>query len=58
MINWKTTGASVVAGLPQIVKIFWPECPPEILNLVTGIGVILMGYFAKDKNVTGGTKQQ
>ena len=56
--NWQTTVAGLIAGLPQIIALLGLSIPTPFLNLITALGVIGIGYFAKDKDVTGGTKQQ
>lgn len=58
MKNWQTTVAGLVTGLPQILSLLGLAIPVPFLNLVTALGAIALGYFAKDWNVTGGTKQQ
>jgi len=56
--NWQTTVGGIIVALPQIIPILGITIPVPILNLVTAIGAVWLGYVAKDKNVTGGTKQQ
>jgi len=58
MINWKTTVSAVVAGIAQILRAFKVEIDPVILDGITALAVIALGIFAKDSNVTGGTKTQ
>ena len=55
-MNWKTTIPGLVAGVAQILKAFNIDIPQEILDGVTAIAVFVLGYFAKDKDVTGGTR--
>ena len=57
-VNWKTTLCGIVAGLPQALPLMGIPIAPEVANFITGLGAILGFYFAKDKDVTGGTKQQ
>jgi hypothetical protein len=48
-MDWKTTVTGIVAGVATILKAFGVECPPWILDVVIGLAVILLGYFAKDR---------
>jgi len=57
-VNWKTTLCGVLAGLPQALPIMGIPIDPAIANFITGLGCLLGFIFAKDSNVTGGTKQQ
>ena len=56
-VNVKTTVVGAIAGIAQLVKIFGFEIPNGVLDAVTGIMTMIAFYYAKDKNVTGGTKQ-
>ena len=56
--NWKTTLCGIVAGLPQALPLMGITIDPAIANFITGIGCLLGFLFAKDFNVTGGTKHQ
>ena len=56
MKNWKTTLAGLLAAAGQILGIF--GVPVEVGNAVSVIGLFILGIFAKDKNVTGGTVNQ
>jgi|WetSurMetagenome_2_1015567.scaffolds.fasta_scaffold1626890_2 hypothetical protein len=56
--NWQTTVAGLVVALPQLIQILGIAIPVPFLNLITAVGAVALGYVAKDKNVTGGTKQQ
>ena len=57
-VNVKTTVAGTIAGIAQVVKIFGFEIPDGVLDAVTGIMTMVAFYYAKDKNVTGGTTKQ
>ena len=57
-MNWKTTIPGVIAGLAQIAKAFGFVVDPAILDGISAIAIIVLAYFAKDKDVTGGTKVQ
>ena len=56
--NWKTTICGILAGLPQALPLVGFPIDPAVANFITGLGVLLGFIFAKDLNVTGGTKQQ
>lgn len=58
MKNWKTTMSALVVTVGMILKLFKIDLPEEVANSLITIGVFLMGLFAKDNNVTGGTIQQ
>ena len=55
--SWKTSAMGVaaifIAGMTQLGYI-----TPEMAGVISGILVGLVGLFAKDSNVTGGTKEQ
>ena len=55
-MNWKTTIPGVIAGLAQIVKAFGVDIDPAILDGISAIAIAALAYFAKDKDVTGGTR--
>ena len=56
MKNWKTTVAGVIGGLAFIINsVFGLQMPTEAILATT---VFVIGLFAKDSDVTGGTKQQ
>lgn len=55
MKNWKTTLAGALGGLPQIIT--------GIINkdwaaVGSGIALLIVGLWAKDHDVTGGTVVQ
>jgi hypothetical protein len=56
MKNWKTTLSGLLAAAGQILSIF--GVPVEVGQAVSVVGLFLVGLFAKDSNVTGGTKAQ
>jgi hypothetical protein len=58
MKSWQTTLAGLITGLPQILSVIGVAIPTPFLNLISALGAIALGYFAKDWNVTGGTKAQ
>jgi hypothetical protein len=56
LINWKTTAMGATIVLVWLIKIIWGiECPSGVVEGITAILTFLGFYFAKDKNVTGGT---
>ena len=56
MKNYKTTIAGIIAALGPILLAV--GIPTEVATAITTIGLFLLGLFAKDNNVTGGTVQQ
>jgi hypothetical protein len=58
MKNWKTTLFGGSAGAAQLAKGFVNPKYHGILDASSGLLLALMGAFAKDNNVTGGTVQQ
>lgn len=64
MKSWKTTLAGLVAGLPAAIDALIQAYNSGAFTgktgteLAFGIGVVLMGLYAKDHNVTGGTNPQ
>ncbi|MBI5970580.1 MAG: hypothetical protein HY884_05445 [Deltaproteobacteria bacterium] len=56
MLNWKTTLSGVLAASSYILPLF--GVPSPVAQAVGVIGLALLGYFAKDKNVSGGTTIQ
>jgi len=64
MKSYKTTLAGILAGLPVAIQSILDAynagqfTGKSLSQLAVGIGVILIGVYAKDHNVTGGTTQQ
>lgn len=56
MKNWKTTVSGLLSGCGQLFPLF--GLPAEVGQAVSVLGLFLMGLFAKDSNVTGGSVQQ
>ena len=55
---WTTIGG-FIAGLPMIYAPLEDGMQSgDILKVISGLGVMLLGLFAKQFNVTGGTKPQ
>ena len=55
-MNYKTTIPGLVAGLAQIAQAFGLTIDPAILDGISAIAIAVLAYFAKDKDVTGGTR--
>lgn len=53
--NWKTSIMGALAGLPYI---FDGVIKQDATIITQGIGLLLLGIFAKDGNVTGGIIDQ
>jgi hypothetical protein len=58
MKNWKTTLCGIISAAPQAAKLFWPDIPTPIFDVISTVAIAVAFYFAKDKNTTGGTVQQ
>lgn len=59
MKNWKTTIAGLIIGAVQLLQTFGViSSSSKLLAALGPIGVVILGYFAKDKNVTGGNVSQ
>lgn len=56
--SWKTTAAGVAAMAVPLINQFIPLMPPQWAAVATGVVAGLGLLFAKDSDVTGGTKQQ
>jgi len=58
MLNWKTTLFGLLALLPPIIDAVTTVLPPKWAPILSAISGVIAFYFAKDKNVTGGTVAQ
>ena len=64
MKNWKTTLSGLVAGLPVAAYALSQAYSTGAFTGKTGaalgvsIGLVLLGAYSKDHNVTGGTSPQ
>jgi len=58
MKNWKTTLAGAVPAVGYAVIAAVQAGNINYKDLLIVAGLALLGYFAKDKNVTGGTVNQ
>jgi hypothetical protein len=56
MKNWKTTLSGLLAAVGQILPLF--GAPAEVGTAISTIALFLIGLFAKDFNVSGGTIRQ
>lgn len=54
-VNYKTSVAGIIGGLPQIVE---GIASKNWTMVATGVCTLLLGFFAKDKDVTGGERVQ
>lgn len=55
-INWKTSIGALVALLSQLLPLVGVSIGVEVQGALITLGVFIVGLFAKDNNVTGGTK--
>jgi hypothetical protein len=56
-MNWKTTTCGALGALgAYFATVTDPAWLPMIGKLLAGLSVLALGYFAKDKDVTGGTR--
>lgn len=53
--SWKTTLSGIIAAAGPILLAL--GIPQEVAAAITTIGLFMIGLFAKDSNVTGGTVQ-
>ena len=58
VINWKTTIGAIVTLLSQILPLIGIEITPQIQGALITIGIVIVGLFAKDSDVTGGKRAQ
>jgi hypothetical protein len=56
MKSWKTTLSGVVAAIGQVLPLF--GIPAEVGAAISTVALFLIGLFAKDSNVTGGSVSQ
>jgi len=52
MGNWKTTVSAVVTAIAAIVAHFGFDLSAEIQSAIIAVGLIFVGFFAKDKPTT------
>lgn len=63
MKNWKTTVFGILAAVPTLLHVVGVQGighigAVSIDQAAAAIGALFLGFYAKDKNVTGGTVQQ
>lgn len=59
MKNWKTTLGGAVGALGvYFAAQHDPSWLPIVGQVLTGLGIFIVGWGAKDRNVTGGTTPQ
>ena len=58
VVNWKTTAAAVIVAIPLILKYVGYPLSPDLANAIQAVAVSLGLIMAKDRDVTGGTRQQ
>ncbi len=57
IINWKTTLTAIIAFAATMLSRFVGiNLSIEVQMAIVTIGMLLIGLFSKDGNVTGGTK--
>lgn len=49
-LNRKTTGVGLVIGIASTVLPMYQGRTPEIQEILVGVGLFLVGLFAKDAN--------
>ena len=56
IVNWKTTIGAVIPALAIVLNAFGVvSITVEVQNALIVVGVAIIGIFAKDNNVTGGS---
>jgi len=64
MKSWKTSIAGIVAGLPTAIDALVAAynagqfTGKSGVQLAIGVGLVLLGVWSKDSNVTGGSVKQ
>lgn len=53
MVNWRTTLLGALAAILPFVKSIIPAELGTLVDAAQAFALALLGYFAKDKNVTG-----
>ena len=57
VINWKTTLPGVIAAASSLLNIFGViTISPEVQGAILTVALFFIALFAKDNDVTGGTK--
>jgi hypothetical protein len=58
MKNWYTTLAGCIGAVAQVVYSLLSQGTVDMKTILSAVGLAVLGFLAKDFNVTGGTKQQ
>lgn len=58
MTNWKTTIAGIAAGAGIVVLNLIQSGTTDFKTLAMAFGIAALGLLSKDKDVTGGSRQQ
>ena len=59
VVNWKTTLSAVIPAIALLLNTFGViDLSTEVQSAIVVVAVTLIGIFAKDSNVTGGTTEQ
>lgn len=53
-MNKKTTIPALIAGVANLIPLFGIAVPEGVVQGITVIALVAIGFFAKDANVTGG----
>lgn len=55
--SWRTTAVGLVTGLATLLVNYGVEISPDaqqkLTEVIIGLGVMLLGFFGKDGNVSG-----
>lgn len=57
-VNYKTTIGGVITLLAYILPLFGVPIPPAVADALMAVGFAIFAWYAKDSDVTGGTKPQ
>ena len=58
MVNWKTSVGALITLLAGFLPVVGVTISPEVQAALMSVGGFIVGLFAKDHNVTGGTTRQ
>lgn len=56
--NWKTTISAIIGALAMLAQALGLNIPEEVTKGIMAVSIFLVGFFAKDSNVTGGDTPQ
>ena len=57
MLNWKTSLSGIATIAIPLINQIIPILPPQYVPIAAGVAAGLGLFFAKDYNVSGGTKK-